>query len=159
MSGLVLSDNYYSPATLTPRVTVLNHNVNIWEAGVYYINYKLSDPSNNEAMMVTRPVFVNYPPNCQNTYLSTSSLTLDEAVNVFPNPTSGVVKLSYALTNAEPVMVEVYNIQGAKVATVSNLKAGLGYTEIDLGKFGSGIYQIRLTNNGQTTSKKVVVQN
>lgn len=159
MSGLVLSDNYYSPATLAPRVTVLNHNVNIWEAGVYYINYKLSDPSNNEAMMVTRPVFVNYPPNCQNTYLSTSSLTLDEAVNVFPNPTSGVVKLSYALTNAEPVMVEVYNIQGAKVATVNNLKAGLGYTEIDLGKFGSGIYQIRLTNNGQTTTKKVVVQN
>lgn len=159
MSGLVLSDNYYSPSVLAGRVSVLNHNVNVWEAGVYYINYMLSDPSGNQAMMVTRPVFVNYPPNCQNTYLSTSSLTLDEAVNVFPNPTSGVVKLSYALTNAEPVSVEVFNIQGSKVASVNNLKAGLGFTEIDLGKFGSGVYQIRLTNNGQSTTKKVIVQN
>lgn len=159
MSGLVLSDNYYSPSVLSGRVSVLNHNVNIWEAGVYYINYMLSDPSGNQAMMVTRPVFVNYPPNCQNTFLSTSSLTLDEAVNVFPNPTSGVVKLSYALTNAEPVSVEVFNIQGSKVASVNNLKAGLGFTEIDLGKFGSGVYQIRLTNNGQSTTKKVIVQN
>lgn len=159
MSGLVLSDNYYSPSTLFPLVSVLNHNVNIWEAGVYYINYVLADPSGNKAAMVTRPVFVNYPPNCQNTYLSTSSLSLSEAVNVFPNPTAGKVKVSYALVNNEVVNVVVTDMTGRTVATVNNLKGGLGFTEIDLSKFGSGIYNITLTNNGQTTTKKVVVQN
>lgn len=159
MSGLVIRDNYYSPATLSPLVQVLNHNVNIWEAGVYYINYVLADPSGNNAAMVTRPVFVNYPPNCQNTYLSTSSLSLSEAVNVFPNPTTGKVKVSYALVNNEVVNVVVTDITGRTVASFNNLKGGLGFTEIDLGKFGSGVYNITLTNNGQTTTKKVMVQN
>jgi ribosomal protein S8E len=159
MSGLVLSDNYYSPATLSPLVSVLNHNVNIWEAGVYYINYMLNDPSGNKAMMVTRPVFVNYPPNCQNTYLSTSAISLDEAVSVFPNPTSGKVTLSYMLQNNKPVSVEVFNVSGSKVASFSNLKSGLGHTEMNLAQFGNGVYMIRLSNDGQTTTKRVVVRN
>lgn len=159
MSGLVISDNYYSPATLAPLVSVLNHNINIWEAGVYYINYTLTDPSGNKAMMVTRPVFVNYPPNCQNTYLSTANISLDEAVSVFPNPTSGKVTLSYMLQNSKPVSVEVYNVSGSKVASFSNLKSGLGHTEINLAQFGNGVYMIRLSNDGQTTTKRVVVRN
>jgi len=159
MSGLVISDNYYSPATLAPLVSVLNHNINIWEAGVYYINYTLTDPSGNKAMMVTRPVFVNYPPNCQNTYLSTANISLDEAVSVFPNPTSGKVTLSYMLQNSKPVSVEVFNVSGSKVASFSNLKSGLGHTEINLAQFGNGVYMIRLSNDGQTTTKRVVVRN
>ncbi|MFM7764681.1 MAG: immunoglobulin-like domain-containing protein, partial [Sphingomonadales bacterium] len=159
MSGLVISDNYYSPATLAPLVSVLNHNINIWEAGVYYINYTLSDPSGNKAMMVTRPVFVNYPPNCQNTYLSTANISLDEAVSVFPNPTNGKVTLSYMLQNSKPVSVEVFNVSGSKVASFNNLKSGLGHTEINLAQFGNGVYMIRLSNDGQTTTKRVVVRN
>jgi hypothetical protein len=159
MSGLVISDNYYSPSTLSPLVSVLNHNINIWEAGVYYINYTLTDPSGNKAMMVTRPVFVNYPPNCQNTYLSTANVSLDEAVSVFPNPTSGKVTLSYMLQNNKPVSVEVFNVSGSKVASFNNLKSGLGHTEINLAQFGNGVYMIRLSNDGQTTTKRVVVRN
>jgi len=159
MSGLVISDNYYSPSTLSPLVSVLNHNINIWEAGVYYINYTLTDPSGNKAMMVTRPVFVNYPPNCQNTYLSTANVSLDEAVSVFPNPTSGKVTLSYMLQNNKPVSVEVFNVSGSKVASFNNLKSGLGHTEINLAQYGNGVYMIRLSNDGQTTTKRVVVRN
>ena len=159
MSGLVISDNYYSPSTLSPLVSVLNHNINIWDAGVYYINYTLTDPSGNKAMMVTRPVFVNYPPNCQNTYLSTANVSLDEAVSVFPNPTSGKVTLSYMLQNNKPVSVEVFNVSGSKVASFNNLKSGLGHTEINLAQFGNGVYMIRLSNDGQTTTKRVVVRN
>ncbi len=159
MSGLVISDNYYSPSTLSPLVSVLNHNVNIYEAGVYYINYTLSDPSGNKAMMVTRPVFVNYPPNCQNTYLSTANVSLEDAVSVFPNPTSGKVTLSYMLQNSKPVSVEVFNVSGSKVASFNNLKSGLGHTEINLAQYGNGVYMIRLSNDGQTTTKRVVVRN
>jgi hypothetical protein len=159
MSGLIISDNYYSAATLTPLVSVLSHNINIWEAGVYYINYTLTDPSGNSAAMVTRPVFVNYPPNCQNTFLNTANISLDEAVSVFPNPTSGKVTLSYMLQNNKPVSVEVFNVSGSKVASFNNLKSGLGHTEINLAQFGNGVYMIRLSNDGQTTTKRVVVRN
>lgn len=159
MSGLIISDNYYSAGTLSPLVSVLSHNVNIWEAGLYYINYTLTDPSGNKAVMVTRTVSVAYPPNCQNTFLSTTNISLDEAVNVFPNPSSGKVTLSYMLQNNKPVSVEVFNISGSKVASFNNLKSGLGHTEINLGQFGNGVYMIRLSNDGQTTTKRVVVRN
>jgi len=109
--------------------------------------------------MVTRPVFVNYPPNCQNTYLSTANVSLDEAVSVFPNPTSGKVTLSYMLQNNKPVSVEVFNVSGSKVASFNNLKSGLGHTEINLAQFGNCVYMIRLSNDGQTTTKRVVVRN
>lgn len=159
MSGLIISDNYYSAGTLSPLVSVLSHNVNIWEAGLYYINYTLTDPSGNKAVMVTRTVSVAYPPNCQNTFLSTTNISLDEAVNVFPNPSSGKVTLSYMLQNNKPVSVEVFNISASKVASFNNLKSGLGHTEINLGQFGNGVYMIRLSNDGQTTTKRVVVRN
>lgn len=156
-SGLVISDNYYSPATLLPLVKVLNHNVNIWEAGVYYINYELTDPSGNKALMVSRPVFVQYPPNCTNTFTGVEDIRLEDAVTVYPNPTKGEITVGYTITNNSPINISVTNMVGATVAELNNIKGGFGSQSIDLGKFGNGTYMVRITNNGETTVKKVVV--
>ncbi|MDA1112299.1 MAG: DUF5011 domain-containing protein [Bacteroidetes bacterium] len=159
MSGLIVRDNYYSPTDLLPLVKVLSHNVNIWEAGVYYINYLLTDPSGNEAAVVSRSVYVQYPPNCQNTYLGVEELSLEEAVTVSPNPTTGKVTVAYSLNNSEPVQIEVTNALGAVVVRSSSQAGGFGQTDLNLGDFGNGIYFVRLSNQGQTTTKKVVVKN
>ncbi len=159
MSGLTITDNYYSASVLAPLVTILGQNINIWEAGVYHVDYSLTDPSGNKAVLVTRPVYVNYPPNCQNTFLNTQDMDLDKAVSISPNPTSGKVTLSYMLQNSKPVSVEVFNVSGSKVASFNNLKSGLGHTEINLAQYGNGVYMIRLSNDGQTTTKRVVVRN
>lgn len=157
MSGIIITDNYYSPATLLPLVKVLNHNVNIWEAGVYYINYELTDPSGNKALLVTRNVFVQFPPNCQNTFTGVETIKLEDAVTLYPNPTNGIVNIGYTLTNNAPLNVEVYNAVGVKVAEVTGLNGGFGTSKIDLSNYGSGTYMIRLTNNGESVTRRVVV--
>ncbi|MCC7297038.1 MAG: DUF5011 domain-containing protein [Bacteroidia bacterium] len=158
-SGLVIRDNYYSPASLLPLVKVLNHNVNIWEAGVYYINYELSDPSGNQAALVSRPVFVDYAPGCQNTYTSIENIKLEDAVSIFPNPTRGEVTIGYTLSNNEALNIVVTNIAGQVVTEMNGLKGGFGNTKIDLSNYGSGTYIVRLTNNGESITRKIVVAN
>lgn len=158
-SGLVIRDNYYSPATLAGLVKVLNHNVNIWEAGVYYINYELTDPSGNQAALVTRPVFVNFPPNCQITYSGVENMKLEDAVSIFPNPTQGEVTVGYTLTNNQPLNITVFNAVGAVVAEMNGVQGGFGTQKIDLSAYGAGTYTIRLTNNGESISRRIIVAN
>lgn len=156
-SGVIITDNYYSPATLMPLVKVLNHNVNIWQSGVYFVNYELTDPSGNKALLVTRSVFVTYPPNCQNTYTGVENIKLSDAVTVYPNPTKGTVNIGYTLGNNAPLNVDVFNAVGVKVAEAKGLKGGFGLHQIDLSNFGSGTYMIRMTNNGESITRTVVV--
>jgi hypothetical protein len=163
MEGIQVTDNYYSPSTLLALVQVMNHNVNSWEAGAYYINYRVTDPSGNTSSLVARPVFVGFPPDCRNTVNSwnlatnTKEFSLDEAVSVFPNPTSGKLNISYKLNNAQPVSIEVFNATGVRVASVDAV-AGIGSSAVDLSELSEGIYLVRLTNNGLTTTRKVVVK-
>ena len=158
LSGLIVRDNYYSASDLTPLVKVLGHNVNVMEAGVYYINYSLVDPSGNEAVTVSRPVFVAYPPNCFNTYMGTENVKLEDAVSVYPNPTSGIVTVGYNLSNTQPLNVVVVNAMGSVVATLNNVQGGFGASTIDLTNVSEGIYFVNLTNNGQTVTKRIVVK-
>ena len=158
MSGLIVKDNYYSSSDLMPLIKVVYSNVNIYEAGAYSINYSIIDPAGNEAAIVSRTVYVQYPPNCQNTFLGNADLKLEDAVSVYPNPTSGKVNVAFSLNNNEPLQVSVVNAVGANVANYS-FEGGVGNQEIDLGSFGTGVYFIRMTNNGQSTMKKLVVNN
>ena len=157
-SGLIIKDNYYSSSDLMPLVKVMNHNINIFEAGVYFINYTLIDPSGNEASIVSRSVYVQYPPNCQNTYSGVNSLTLDKAITVYPNPASSKVNVSYALTNTQPLSIEITNAIGAVVAT-KVVDGGSGVAELNINDIVSGVYFVRMTNNGETTVKKLVIKN
>jgi hypothetical protein len=141
----------------------MNQNVNSWEAGVYYINYRVTDPSNNTSEVVSRPVFVGYPPNCQNTVnswnlaTSVNNFNLDEAISVYPNPSGGKVYIRYQLNNAKPVQMEVFNATGVRVAmTDGTAVSGTGM--VDLSGMSEGIYLVRITNNGQTATRKVVVK-
>ncbi len=158
MSGLIVRDNYYSSGDLMPLVKVLGHNVNVMEAGVYYINYSLVDPSGNEATAVSRPVYVSYPPNCFNTYMGTENMKLQDAVSVHPNPTTGLLTVGYNLTNNQSLNVVVTNAFGAVVSKLDNLQGGFGNTQIDLSNVSEGIYFVNLTNNGETVTKRVVVK-
>ena len=158
MSGLIVKDNYYNPTDLMNRIKVINSNVNVWEAGSYFIAYEVTDPSGNTSTTVIRDVYVNYPPNCSNTFSGVTNFNLNDAVSLYPNPTSGIVKIGYALNNNKPVSIEVTNALGAVVTRLNNVAPGFGTTEINLSNFGRGIYMVRFTNDGQSITKKVIVQ-
>jgi hypothetical protein len=55
--------------------------------------------------------------------------------------------------------IEVTNSIGAIVANKTVSGGGLGVAELNLSDVTSGVYFVRLTNNGETTVKKLVVNN
>jgi hypothetical protein len=156
MSDVSVEDNYYGSSELLPLIQVIGHNVNIWRAGVYYINYQVTDPSGNKSQVVLRPVMVQYPPDCENSFLGKENMTLSEQVMVYPNPSKGEVTVDFALNNMEPVTIEVTNIVGAKVASYT-FNGGFGSQTLDLGKFGQGTYLLNIRNQKETTTKKIVI--
>jgi hypothetical protein len=91
--------------------------------------------------------------------LSTNNVfTKNNNITVYPNPTSGKVNVSYTLTNNQPMTIEVTNSIGAIVAN-KTVTGGFGVAELNLSDVTSGVYFVRLTNNGETTVKKLVVNN
>ena len=73
---------------------------------------------------------VQYPPDCENSFLGKENLTLSEQVMVYPNPSKGEVTMDFALNNMEPIHVEVTNIVGAKVANYT-FNGGFGSQTLD----------------------------
>jgi hypothetical protein len=158
MSDVSVQDNYYGNNDLFPLVKILSHNVNVMRAGMYYINYQVTDPSGNKSQVVLRPVMVRYAPDCENSFVGTEHLGLADQVQVYPNPSAGEVTLDFALNNMEPITIEVTNLVGAKVATYT-FNGGFGSQVLDLGKFGQGTYLLNIRNQKETTTKKIVIAN
>jgi hypothetical protein len=65
--------------------------------------------------------------------------------------------VSYHLNNTQPVKIEVFNATGLRVASV-DATAGVGSTALDLSELSQGIYLVRISNNGLTATRKVMVK-
>ena len=79
------------------------------------------------------------------------------AFEIYPNPTTGITNLKLEMDNANDVNVAVFNILG-KLLQSSNYTNVTNRTHsIDLSNQPNGIYFVRLTTNGQTKTKKVIV--
>ncbi|MEO2059487.1 MAG: T9SS type A sorting domain-containing protein [Mesonia sp.] len=83
--------------------------------------------------------------------LSVASSDFSAQVNLYPNPTSGVVNIQN--NSALPIEnVEVYSITGQKVLTSTS-------KQIDLSALNSGVYFVKLiAQEGTSITKKVVKQ-
>jgi hypothetical protein len=156
MSDVAVQDNYYGNDELFPLVKIIGHNVNVMRAGMYYINYQVTDPSGNKSQVVLRPVMVRYAPDCENSFVGTEDMKLGVRISVYPNPSKGVVSIDCKLNNEAPVYVEVTNVVGAKVASFT-LTSGFETQTLDLGKFGAGTYLLNIKNQQESTTKKVVI--
>ena len=74
-------------------------------------------------------------------------------IEMYPNPTKGLINLSYQLDGFQSGAVSVFYVLGSKVL----------YTEgfpsyINLDSQPNGIYFVRFTNNSQITIKKLLVK-
>ncbi len=77
---------------------------------------------------------------------------------ISPNPTAGILTLNLALATAADVRIEVLNtlgqtLQSLNVGKLSNLSQN-----VDLSNMAQGSYFLRLTVDGETAIRRVVVQ-
>lgn len=85
---------------------------------------------------------------------NTISLTYTEDVQVFPNPTNGLVNVSLDDLSGKTAMIEVVNNLGNQilVSTFQNTET------IDLSSYPMGIYFIRILIGGQVINKKICLE-
>lgn len=78
-------------------------------------------------------------------------------LNLYPNPTQGILNLSLNLNSATHLTLEVLNMLGAEVMRQDRgmLSAGKHNTDLDLNQLTDGIYQLRISTDAGQVVKRV----
>jgi hypothetical protein len=77
-----------------------------------------------------------------------------------PNPATQRVHLGYAVDEDGPVSIEVFDVAGRRISTPMSARAataGPGEIDLDVSRFASGVYFVRLKTATKSTSRKLVV--
>jgi uncharacterized protein (TIGR02145 family) len=83
-----------------------------------------------------------------------NNLIKDDQIVIFPNPSAGLVNLSFGLIAAQKAMVEIHNLQGTQVfsKTFQNTTSAT----IDLKGHPTGIYMVKVIADGVSYEEKIV---
>jgi len=81
--------------------------------------------------------------------------TNDNWINIFPNPASKKINISFSEKIGATFTIELQNIQGKIVRKIKTNKNNL---EFDLLGLSTGIYFLRVSNNKLINTKKIVIQ-
>lgn len=80
-------------------------------------------------------------------------------INVYPNPSSGIVTIDLSVIKKENYLLEIFNSIGQKVHTEQFIDlSGNIKKEINLGGYGKGIYILNFTSGKKTNSLKIIVE-
>lgn len=88
--------------------------------------------------------------------------SLDEnllsAVNVYPNPTKGNLLINFSSASNQTVNVEILDLLGKKVSTLSTKNAvkGINQLNADLSDYEMGVYFVRITQGNTVVTKKII---
>jgi len=77
----------------------------------------------------------------------------------YPNPFNPSTTISYTLENADDIQLEVFNIQGQRIATLFNGKQQQGEHEIsfDASNLSSGVYLYRLKTSSIVLTRQMIL--
>lgn len=90
----------------------------------------------------------------------TRAIPLVPQIQIHPNPASDHLTLSFVPLQTGMSKLEILSINGAKVFEVDYgvCETGSRYIKnIDVSKFVSGVYMVRLWNAGNVANKKIVI--
>jgi photosystem II stability/assembly factor-like uncharacterized protein len=80
-------------------------------------------------------------------------------LNIYPNPNNGKFMIDFSAQNASELLLEIYTAYGRKI-TERSLKsqAGNNSLSIDLSKYNTGIYCMRLVSNDTFLNQKIIIK-
>lgn len=77
---------------------------------------------------------------------------LDNAYNMYPNPSANIFHIDYSGLNGEAV-VNIYDINGKLVLS----QEMVGKTIIDAGNLSDGIYNVNIVNSEGVVNKRLII--
>lgn len=78
-------------------------------------------------------------------------------VTMYPNPTSGVVFLTYP-GNAEELLVSVFSLDGKQIFQQEVVVGNNAQVEVDLTGNTPGVYMLRLEKDGESVNKRFILK-
>ena len=84
---------------------------------------------------------------------------LDEAIKLYPNPTSDHATISINLKEAKDVSITLFDIKGSvlQASSYSNW-VGLSSVELNTNSLTAGVYLVKFSIGGMTTTKRLVIE-
>ena len=123
-------------------------NITVGTAGIYWVEVT------NDSDCVGRDTIVVTTYKC----VGINEIDNDIKVDVFPNPTSGLVTLR-ADRKLDDIDYTIYDITGKLFMTGNKFKVlNTNSIRIDLGSFGTGNYIIELRSNSVSSRHSIVVE-
>ena len=95
---------------------------------------------------------VNFLPNSIN-------LTGVNNLNIYPNPTEGIVHVNFSVDNIQNIKLQIVNSIG-EIVYIEYLDSFMGgfVKTIDLSKYSKGVYILQIKSNKGNLSKKITLQ-
>lgn len=91
--------------------------------------------------------------------LGLAEQTLDNAISIFPNPSSDVLNVSYNIETSEIITFDLINALGAKVATRTVASSGANTITFDVTNLDAGVYQLNtITGNAFGSTAVTIVR-
>ncbi|WNJ17664.1 lectin-like domain-containing protein [Pontibacter sp. G13] len=81
------------------------------------------------------------------------------SLNAFPNPSDGMMTLSYRLPSSKPAELMIFNAQGQMVKRMDlGSQEGLHAVDLDLTYLAKGVYMFRMVQDGESLTQSVILQ-
>ncbi|MFY7734287.1 MAG: T9SS type A sorting domain-containing protein, partial [Bacteroidia bacterium] len=118
--------------------------------GLFTVQYKVRDLSNNTSIIVSRSINV-----VNSTSSISETLNANDLISIYPNPNNGMVKLKLMEATNADITVKVYNIMGVLTKTLTLNHKDLTEKQLDLTSFASGVYLIQVETEGKVSTHKI----
>ncbi|MCA1750354.1 MAG: T9SS type A sorting domain-containing protein [Cryomorphaceae bacterium] len=91
--------------------------------------------------------------------VSVENTTGMNALNLFPNPTSGILNVEFDLTDAQTTQIDIFDVAGKRVLSKALGTMGAGYhmSTIDMSAMQPGVYVINFTTEQGTEARKLML--
>ena len=83
---------------------------------------------------------------------------LSNSLNIYPNPSNGLVNVNFSMDKASEIRFELYNALGSMVRNMNtSAPAGLQLRQFDMSELSNGVYYLNIMANGMKTSRMVTI--
>jgi len=132
-----------SMVLLTPGTTIGGTTTGATNSGIIGETYSLTQ----------NPALLTYPANA-----AVSHVDLNSSLTISPNPTTGMVNISYNSNTDVLMAISVINMLGQEVNNINTTGMLQDYYSIDLSAMSKGIYFVRCNFASGSVTRKILLQ-